>query len=423
MEEAWTILEVYIIIFGALIFGGITVDLKSKGRGRSLLAARKKDLLDCASRYNKNINTLERDFKDEQKQLKSRRLIFDRLTNKSSEDLRQQYETRYKQEKVSYQREAQQIIRHWNAQKKADLPWTLFWKGIFIVGILTQTVACVHSIVSIQSTPDITTALDGSASGPAREWTAQDIPMPHLTDGSRYVSNPDSIVSEETVALLDAKLKQLDDSLGIESVVAIVRRVANADIFRFSQDIFDIYKVGKDDRGLVMVLAYDDHLFRTHTGRSLEADLTDAECFHLQERYLIPSMKAEMPDSGMIYMVEAVYNTLKGKELPVMSELYAKSSSSDDDDDSLLPAIYYFLFFGWIALYFFVSNRHGWSIRRYANGLLKANPFMAAAASSGSGFFVSGGGGGGFRSGGGGGGFSGGFGGGSSGGGGATSSW
>lgn len=423
MEEAWTILGVYIIIFGAIIFGGVSIDLKSKGRGRSLLAARKKDLLDCASRFNRKVNELERQYKDERKSLKSQRLIFDRLTNKTSEDLRQQYELRYKQEKVSYEREAQQIIRQWNAEKKADRPWTMFWKGLFIVGILTQTVACVHSIVSMQ--PDASAAPSSSLIE-HREWNAKDIPMPHLSDGSRYVSNPDSVVSEETVNRLDAMLKQLDDSLGIESVVAIVRRVENADIFRFSQDIFDIYKVGKDDRGLVMVLAYDDHLFRTHTGRSLEGDLTDAECFRLQERYLIPSMKAEMPDSGMIYMVEAVYNTLKGKDLPVMSEMYAKSSS-DDDDDSLLPAIYYFLIFGWIILYLFVSNRHGWNIRRYAKGLLMANPFIAAASSGHTGgIFIGGGGRGGFSGGGGfgGGGFSGGgFSGGSSGGGGATSSW
>jgi len=423
MEEAWTILGMYIIVFGAIIFGGVYADLKSKGRGHALLAARKKDLLDCASSHNRNINALERQYKDEKKTLKSQRLIIDRLTNKTSESLRQQYETRYKQEKVSYQREVQQIIRQWNTEKKADRPWTLFWKGLFIVGIITQTAACVHSVVAMQ--PDMPVPSSSSLME-HREWNAKDIPMPHLTDGSRYVSNPDSIVSETTVRRLDAMLKQLDDSLGIESVVAIVRRVENADIFRFSQDIFDIYKVGKNDRGLVMVLAYDDHLFRTHTGRSLEGDLTDAECFRLQERYLIPSMKAEMPDSGMIYMVEAVYNTLRGKDLPVMSALRANSSSTDDDDSGLIPAIYYFLLCGWLILYFFVSKRHGWNIRRYANGLLMANPFVAAAVASGPVIFSGGGGssrGGGFGGGFGGGGFSGGFGGGSSGGGGATSRW
>jgi uncharacterized membrane protein YgcG len=290
-----------------------------------------------------------------------------------------------------------------------------------VAGVITLLGACSHALITIDTQEAANEASLKAFLRGDHAWNAKDIPMPHLTDGSRYVTNPDSIITEETVARLDAKLKQLDDSLGIESVVAIVGRVENADIFKFSQDIFDIYKVGKNDRGMVMVLAYDDHLFRTHTGRALEPDLTDAECFRLQERYLIPSMKAELPDSGMIYLVEAVYNTLKGKELPVMSELHAKSQNDEDDEIFLVLSICFFLMAGWIGLYLFLAYRHGWNLMIYGRNLLFASPFIAQSTGGSGGFFVGSGGGGGF--GGGGGGFSGGFGGGSSGGGGATSSW
>ena len=148
----------------------------------------------------------------------------------------------------------------------------------------------------------------------------------------------------------------MDDSLNIESVVAIVNRVEDQDIFRFAQDIFDIYHVGKDDRGLVMVLAYEDHLFRTHTGRSLEADLTDAECAQLQREYLIPSMKAEMPDSGMLYLTQAMYNLLQGKEKPVMSALV----SPNQEDDSLGDmSIYSAMFIFWIVFALYIARRYG----------------------------------------------------------------
>ena len=192
----------------------------------------------------------------------------------------------------------------------------------------------------------------------------------------------------------------------------------NKDIFGFAQGIFDTYHVGKNDRGLVMVLAYEDHLFRTHTGRSLEADLTDAECSRLQREYLVPSMKAEMPDSGMLYLTQAMYNLLQHKEMPVMSALVSPNKEEDDMGDM---GFYSLAFLFWIIFSLYIARRYGMMAAAVP---LMANPFVKPQV------HVSGGGfGGGFSGGrsggfsGGGGGFSGGFGGGSSGGGGATSSW
>jgi uncharacterized membrane protein YgcG len=248
-----------------------------------------------------------------------------------------------------------------------------------------------------------------------RYWNAKNIPMPHLTDGSRYVSNPDHVVSDNTEALLNQWLRKMDDSLQIESAMIIVNHVEDRDIFRFAQDVFDIYHVGKDDRGLVVVLAYEDHLVRTHTGRSLEADLTDIECSRLQQEYLIPNVKAEQPDSGMLYLTEAIYNTLRHKELPVIYSL--KDTGNDSLDTAAVFVMIYFFAFGvWGILILYLKNRYG---ELSAKSFFYPNPFERQPV-----VVVGGGGGGGHGGfGGGGGGFSGGFSGGSSGGGGATSSW
>jgi uncharacterized membrane protein YgcG len=337
------------------------------------------------------------------------------------------YEIKYNITKTDYDREAKEIIREWKRAKKDDMWWRVSWRIVIVAGVISLLGACTEALASMEDIEEPVGTEEMTQAREEKEWTARSIPMPHLTDGRRYVSNPDGIVSDETVRRLDAQLKQLDDSLGIESVLAIVSRVENGDIFRFAQDIFDIYKVGKNDRGLVMVLAYDDHKFRSHTGRSLEADLTDAECFRLQERYLIPSMKAEMPDSGLIYYVESVYDLLQGKELPAMSELNGRTNSGDNDEDAILPSIYFFLLFVWMGVYTFVARRHGWNLKRYYNGRLTKNPFVnngsAFATAYVVGSILNGGGGRSHGGGFGGGSFGGGFSGGSSGGGGATSSW
>lgn len=411
METSWTIFEMYIAIFGLIVTVGILNDKKGKGATQLLLDSTRARLAGCASRFNQQVKALQKEYKTEKKhgvRLKT-------------------YEIKYNITKTDYDREAKEIIREWKRAKKDDMWWRVFWRIVIVAGVISLLGACTEALASME---DIDEPVDTEEMTQARKekvWTARSIPMPHLTDGRRYVSNPDGIVSDETVRRLDAQLKQLDDSLGIESVLAIVSRVENGDIFRFAQDIFDIYKVGKNDRGLVMVLAYDDHKFRSHTGRSLEADLTDAECFRLQERYLIPSMKAEMPDSGLIYYVESVYDLLQGKELPAMSELNGRTNSGDNDEDAILPSIYFFLLFVWMGVYTFAARRHGWNLKRYYNGRLTKNPFVNNGSAFATGYVVgsilNGGGGRSHGGGFGGGSFGGGFSGGSSGGGGATSSW
>lgn len=411
METSWTIFEMYIAIFGLIVTVGILNDKKGKGATQLLLDSTRARLAGCASRFNQQVKALQKEYKTEKKhgvRLKT-------------------YEIKYNITKTDYDREAKEIIREWKRAKKDDMWWRVFWRIVIVAGVISLLGACTEALASMEDIEEPVGTEEMTQAREEKEWTARSIPMPHLTDGRRYVSNPDGIVSDETVRRLDAQLKQLDDSLGIESVLAIVSRVENGDIFRFAQDIFDIYKVGKNDRGLVMVLAYDDHKFRSHTGRSLEADLTDAECFRLQERYLIPSMKAEMPDSGLIYYVESVYDLLQGKELPAMSELNGRTNSGDNDEDAILPSIYFFLLFVWMGVYTFAARRHGWNLKRYYNGRLTKNPFVNNGSAFATGYVVgsilNGGGGRSHGGGFGGGSFGGGFSGGSSGGGGATSSW
>ena len=423
METAWTIFSLYVIIFGSLIAGGLYAERSSNNERQALIRNKKNKLKACAQKYNIQIKSLEQSYKEDKKALRTKQNIFQKLTGQNTTSLRREYQSRYTHEKKQYTNEVRQIIHEWNAQGKNNRKWTIYWKGLIVIGAIVSLGACTHALDEIGEDEDYLSYSNTTE----HYWRAEDIPMPHLKDGRRYVSNPDSIISQETVSRLDAKLKQLDDSLGIESVVAVVSHVEGADIEGFAQKIFDIYKVGKKDYGLVMVLAYDDHKFRSHTGRSLEADLTDAECFRLQERYLIPSMKAEMPDSGLIYYVESVYDLLQGKELPAMSELNGRTNSGDNDEDAILPSIYFFLLFVWMGVYTFVARRHGWNLKRYYNGRLTKNPFVNNGSAFATGYVVgsilNGGGGRSHGGGFGGGSFGGGFSGGSSGGGGATSSW
>ena len=56
----------------------------------------------------------------------------------------------------------------------------------------------------------------------AKKYTIQDIPMVHLEDRMRYVSNPDSILSDSIVARMDSMLYALEEKTGIQTMVVAV---------------------------------------------------------------------------------------------------------------------------------------------------------------------------------------------------------
>ena len=51
---------------------------------------------------------------------------------------------------------------------------------------------------------------------PAKDYTLQTVPNVRLSDGRNHVSNPDHILSAQTVSQMNRLMNQVDESLGIE---------------------------------------------------------------------------------------------------------------------------------------------------------------------------------------------------------------
>ena len=209
-----------------------------------------------------------------------------------------------------------------------------------------------------------------------RTWNADQLPNVHIQDGSQYVINPDSILSEEVVDRMNKTLFRLDHELGIESAIVFVGHIEGGDAIPMVRGIYRRFGVGRDDRGLVIVVGYLDHTYFIATGPNLEADLTDSETDMLAERYLIPSMKAEQPDSGMLYLINGTYALMAQKDMPRMSALSSTSSDSNNDDDT--PGVGTFVLFfalivGWAGAVLKKSYAMGWMDN--SSSFLVSNPF------------------------------------------------
>ena len=363
------------------------------------------ELNKLTSQYNELIRALENSYDLEHAQ---------EGLNLLSSHLSSQYSKKYEELVREYRSRQQQLLKDYKEKNPEWTKWRKFWGWVFVVGIVLIFGSCIFTLPSDEASDSpVSQAVSQTEE---RYWNAENIPIPYLTDSTQYVSNPDYVLSQHAVDSMNIILKRLENELRVQSVVVVVNHIENDDPFRMAQDLGNKYHVGYHDRGLIVVCGYEDHSINISPGRALEADLTDAECHRLQQQYVIPAMRKEMPDSAMLYLTQAIFSTLQKKELPVM----ALSSSTDDDEE--LPAIlgvYPLLLIAWLVFFSSLNRKYQWLGLVGAVHLLP-NPFYTPSSSSSGG----GGGFGGFSGGGGGGGFSGGsFGGGSFGGGGATSRW
>ena len=148
----------------------------------------------------------------------------------------------------------------------------------------------------------------------AKEYTIKEIPMVHLQDRTRYVSNPDGILSESAVATMDQILYQLEQNTGIQTLVVAVTGIEGGDCFDFA------YRLGKEmgvgqkgrDNGLVILLSTDERCIQFATGYGLEGVLPDAICKRIQSRYMVEPFGKSDWNTGMVEGIRAVNGYLDG---------------------------------------------------------------------------------------------------------------
>ena len=156
----------------------------------------------------------------------------------------------------------------------------------------------------------------------AKDYTIQEIPMVHLQDRTRYVSNPDNILSPNAVATMDSILYALEEKTGIQALVVAVTGIEGGDCFDFAHRLFNETGVGQNERnnGLVVLLSTDERCIQFVTGYGLEGVLPDAICKRIQNRYMVEHLGKNDWDTGMVEGIRAVNGYLDGSMENIASE-------------------------------------------------------------------------------------------------------
>lgn len=157
----------------------------------------------------------------------------------------------------------------------------------------------------------------------AKVYKPADITPVHLQDRNRYVCNPDGILSQEAVDRIDAAFRTVEDSTGIQTLVAVLSEIDPDDCFEFAHQLGEKVGVGRSssNNGLVILLSTGERCIQFATGYGVEGVLPDAICKRVQERYMNRHFANDNWDEGMVAGAEA------------LKEILLKGEYDDQDDD------------------------------------------------------------------------------------------
>ncbi len=164
-------------------------------------------------------------------------------------------------------------------------------------------------------------------------WTPDNLPMVHLMDCTKYVVNPEGILTADEVAKMDAELFELEQKTDIQTVVVVVKHIDGDDPYSFGQAVADKYGIGKKgaDNGLFVMLCTEDRSYTILTGDGLEGVLPDAICRRIQDRVMVPRLREGKWGEAMTATIHALVERIENENF--------EDTTADEEDGSVWIAV------------------------------------------------------------------------------------
>lgn len=168
----------------------------------------------------------------------------------------------------------------------------------------------------------------------AKTYSVKDIPNVHVADRSRYVSNPDGILSPQAEQMLNDTLQSIWDKTSSEVVVVVVEQIDD-DIDTFATELFSEWGIGKKDKsnGLLVLISRDDRKAVIRTGYGMEGLMPDIISGRIIRNIMAPNFREGNYDAGTIASVNEISRivTTPGATEELLSK-YNNDMRQDEED-------------------------------------------------------------------------------------------
>jgi uncharacterized protein len=157
----------------------------------------------------------------------------------------------------------------------------------------------------------------------------KDVPDPKAFS-DEFISDPDGYLSPEESAEINGLIKEIRDAKGFEVAVVVLYSINYQPALEFATDLGNLWKVGKGNRGVVLLVAVGDREMAMATGYETEIYLPDLLTKEISEQEIIPYFKTENYGKGVLEGVRTLRNILMDENVPdyvapILAEQRAKS--------------------------------------------------------------------------------------------------
>ena len=122
-----------------------------------------------------------------------------------------------------------------------------------------------------------------------------------------YVNDFAGVLSQQTIAQVDSICSAIYQRANAQIVVVTVKNLDGGDVDDFTARLEEKWKIGRkgSDRGVLILIAVEDHKYRIEVGYGLEGILPDARAGDIG-RQMVPSLKKADYDSAVRIATVAV---------------------------------------------------------------------------------------------------------------------
>jgi uncharacterized protein len=138
-----------------------------------------------------------------------------------------------------------------------------------------------------------------------------------------------NVISPQSRAALETKLKDLEDKSSIQLDIATVKSLEGGDVETYANQLFRAWKLGeaKKNNGVLLLVAPNEHKVRIEVGYGLEGTLTDALSSVIISSAIVPRFKTGDYSGGIERGVDGIISVLSGDT----SEWQRKVDVREDD--------------------------------------------------------------------------------------------
>lgn len=127
-----------------------------------------------------------------------------------------------------------------------------------------------------------------------------------------YVNDFAGVFSEQEKSKLMTNAVTLANEFdGIQVVVTTIKSLEGDTVENYAYNMYNQYGIGKNDMGLLILLATEDRQIRVEVGRAMEGYINDAKAGRFMDKYAIPYLKENKFNEGLISLQEAFITEIK----------------------------------------------------------------------------------------------------------------